>query len=85
MACRRAGEKNFDAGVEKDVVTAEAWIKVLDKDYIEDFKDWAARSFPIYLFLISVPKIISQSLLTSCPKVCRMTASWPCSCKINLL
>ena len=58
MAYRRADEKDFDAGVEEDVVAAEAWIKVLDKDYIEDFKNWAARSFPIRLFLVSISETI---------------------------
>jgi hypothetical protein len=32
VAYREAGEKGFDAEVEEDVVTAEIWIKILDKN-----------------------------------------------------
>jgi hypothetical protein len=32
VAYRGAGEKDFDAEIEKNVVTAKIWIKVLDKN-----------------------------------------------------
>ena len=67
--CLNTELENLLIEAEENVIIVETRIKILDKNYDEIFGTKTAWSLLIYLFLISIPETVSQSLWISYSKI----------------